>query len=99
MPEDASNKAVTWKSSDASICLVNNGNVVATGFGVAVVMATTDDGGYGATCVMTVKDLTDGVDEVGVSKNLPVYDLMGRKVMNTRKGSLYLRGGKKFIAK
>lgn len=99
MPEDASNKAVTWKSSDTSICLVNNGNVVATGFGVAVVMATTDDGGYGATCVMTVKDLTDGVDEVGVSKNLPVYDLMGRKVMNTRKGCLYLRGGKKFIAK
>ena len=99
MPKDASNKAVTWKSSDTSICLINNGNVVATGFGVAVVMATTDDGGYGATCVVTVKDLANGVSEVEVSKNLPVYDLMGRKVMNTRKGSLYLRGGKKFIAK
>jgi hypothetical protein len=32
-------------------------------------------------------------------KNAPVYDLMGRKVTNLIPGVIYIRGGKKFIAK
>ncbi|MBR5276468.1 MAG: leucine-rich repeat protein [Bacteroidaceae bacterium] len=31
--------------------------------------------------------------------NAPIYDMMGRKVTNMQPGKIYIRGGKKFIAK
>ena len=98
LPEDASNKAVTWKSSNETICIVNNGNVVALGYGVAVVMATTVDGNFVATCVVTVKEQNNGIDEIKIEQSLPAYDLMGRKAETIRKGNLYIKDGKKYTA-
>ncbi|MGN1213344.1 MAG: hypothetical protein ACI4TR_00460, partial [Bacteroidaceae bacterium] len=37
--------------------------------------------------------------EAETQEKAPVYDLFGRKVNETRKGGLYIRNGKKFIAK
>ena len=55
MPENASEKSVTWKSNNESICTVTNqGLVTATGIGSTVVTATTVDGGLTATCVVKV---------------------------------------------
>ena len=31
--------------------------------------------------------------------NAPIYDLSGRRVMNTVKGGIYIQNGKKFIVK
>ena len=50
-PEDASNKNVTWYSSDPSVVSVDeNGYITATGKGIAYIEAATEDGGYSAIC-------------------------------------------------
>jgi len=55
LPENATNKNVTWSSSDESITTVDqNGNVTAKNPGTATIHVTTDDGGYTAYCVVTV---------------------------------------------
>ena len=55
-PSDAANKTVTWKSSDTSVITVSNGTVYAIGAGSATITATTVDGGYKATCSVTVTE-------------------------------------------
>lgn len=55
LPSNASNKTVTWKSSNSSIASVDNGVVTAVGAGTATITATTTDGtGLSATCTVTV---------------------------------------------
>lgn len=57
-PSNASNKAVTWKSSDTSVVKVNSsGKVTAVGTGSAIVKCVTKDGGYEAICVIQVKSV------------------------------------------
>ena len=54
-PEDATNKNVTWESSDTSIADVDStGKVTAEGAGEAIVKVITEDGNFEATCVITV---------------------------------------------
>lgn len=55
LPADATNKNVTWASSDTSVATVENGVVTAVGKGTATITVTTADGGYTATCEVTVK--------------------------------------------
>ena len=54
LPENATNKDVSWTSSNEDVCVVANGKVIATGFGTAVVKATTLDGNYSALCFVRV---------------------------------------------
>lgn len=62
LPEDASNKNVNWTSSNNAVCMVSpNGEVVSTGNGNAIIMASTADGGFMALCNVMV----DNVDYVG----------------------------------
>ncbi|MDD2951759.1 MAG: Ig-like domain-containing protein [Parabacteroides sp.] len=56
-PASAINKSVTWSSSDATVAMVgSNGTVKAGIAGVATITVTTDEGGYTATCEVTVID-------------------------------------------
>ncbi|MGE5396098.1 MAG: Ig-like domain-containing protein, partial [Chitinophagales bacterium] len=55
-PDNATNKAVTWSSSDTSIVTVADGVLTAVAVGTATITATTVDGGFAATCVVSVKD-------------------------------------------
>ena len=59
-PYNADNKSVTWSSSDPSVATVTSttsyGYVQAVKEGTTNVTVTTVDGGYTATCVVTVKD-------------------------------------------
>src|SRR6056297_2732339 len=53
-PADATNSGVTWSSSDESVATVSGGTVTAVGGGSATITVTTDDGGYTATCNVSV---------------------------------------------
>lgn len=56
-PEDATNKNVTWKSSNESVCMVSNsGELLTTGYGKTVVLATTEDGNFVGTCIVVVTE-------------------------------------------
>ena len=53
LPEDASDKVITWASSDTDVATVENGNVSALAAGEATVTATA--GGKSATCRISVR--------------------------------------------
>ena len=53
-PADAANKDVTWASDDDGVASVADGVVTAVGAGNATITVKTSDGGYTATCNVTV---------------------------------------------
>lgn len=55
-PDNATNKEVTWSSSDATIAAVTNGTVSGLKEGTATITVTTKDGGYKAQCTVTVQE-------------------------------------------
>lgn len=57
-PNDADNKAITWRSSDETVATVESGTVKAAGAGIATITVRTEDGGHTAICVVTVTDPT-----------------------------------------
>ena len=68
-PSNATNKAVSWKSSDASVASVDNsGKVTAVKAGSATITVTTTDGSKTATCSVTVTPKTIEVNDVGLDK-------------------------------
>ena len=55
-PSDAANQNVTWASSDPSVATVDAaGKVTAVAPGTATITVTTADGGFTATCTVTVR--------------------------------------------
>ena len=65
-PDSATNKTVTWKSSDKTVATVDeSGLVTAVGNGTAKITATTEDGNFKATCQVTVEipELTLSLDK------------------------------------
>ena len=56
-PENATNKNVTWKSSNTDVATVGaDGTVTAKAVGEATITVTTDDGGKTATCEVKVSE-------------------------------------------
>ncbi|MDR0954251.1 MAG: Ig-like domain-containing protein [Rikenellaceae bacterium] len=72
-PENATNKAVAWTSSDATVATVDDsGKVMALKAGTAVVIVTTADGGKIAICTVTVMGEPDEPDEPEIDDVLPL---------------------------
>ena len=72
LPENATNKAVTWSSSDTDVATVDeNGKIRAKDPGTAIITVTTDDGDYTATCKVTVYEYDDGGSSSGGSSSRP----------------------------
>ena len=88
-PEDATNKNVTWKSSNESVCMVSNsGELLTTGYGKTVVLATTEDGNYVGTCIVTISEET-GIDNTMVSsevKEVSRFSSQGQRLTAPTKG-------------
>ena len=56
-PTNATNKSVTWSSSDTNVATVSSsGKVTAKRKGTATITVKTSDGGYIAECVVTVSN-------------------------------------------
>ncbi|MBP5477446.1 MAG: InlB B-repeat-containing protein [Paludibacteraceae bacterium] len=57
-PAGASNKSVSWSSSATSYATVSSGVVAGVAAGTATITCTTTDGGFTATCAVTVRGVT-----------------------------------------
>lgn len=59
LPEDATNKTITWASSNPDVATVYLGKVTAVQTGSCTITATAYDGGLTATCEVTVVPTSD----------------------------------------
>lgn len=80
LPEDASNKNVTWESSDTKVAIVSKGKVVCTGFSTAVIYAVSADGGFMATCIINATTGIEGITDDTPQKVVKRYDITGREI-------------------
>ena len=68
-PSDATNRSVKWSANNSNVT-VSNGKVTGQAVGTSVVTVTTDDGGYTATCDVTIqKKVPEIVPVTGVELN------------------------------
>lgn len=91
LPENATNKEINWKSSNESVCIVSHGQVVAVGYGTAVIIATTVDGGFMAVCTVTVTDNTPVKNVDAEASGYKVYNLQGIEKTQLQKGINIIR--------
>ena len=69
MPDNATDKSVTWASSDETVARVDgNGNVSAVRAGTATITVTSTDGGFSASCNVTVAESVIHVTGVSLNK-------------------------------
>ena len=78
-PDNATDKSIIWTSSDDTIATVDdNGKVTALMEGTATITATTNDGGFTASCVITVvkrEGRVTGITVTPISKTASVGEI------------------------
>ena len=76
-PGNATNQNVTWQSNNADVATVDNGTVTAVGAGETTITVTTEDGGYTASCTVTVNEGVDSINEIIADSTLHVSSTKG----------------------
>ena len=81
-PTNATNKNVTWKSSNTDVAVISKeGIITAVAQGTATITVTTEDGNYTASCLITVNKKTNIDDDI--YKETPEKDDINIKEDNT----------------
>ena len=86
-PETAENKSISWSSSNENVAKIIDGKVTAVSPGDAIITAKTNDGGYMATCNISVKDANIELDTD------TIYVLQGEKTLLTYRITPYMPKG------
>ena len=94
-PDGATNQNITWTSSDESIVTVDaDGTIHYKGDGTATITATTEDGGFTATCVVKTISYTDYEDFAPLGSAVGTWDLVakGKQLTELPAQVCYLNG-------
>lgn len=81
-PSYAANKNVSWESTDEAVATVKDGKVVGLSDGLAVITATSEEGGFTANCTVLVSEI----------KGVVVYSTGADKEGSGTRTTLYLNG-------
>ena len=81
-PSYAANKNVSWESTDEAVATVKDGKVVGLSDGLAVITATSEEGGFTANCTVLVSEIKGAV----------VYSLGAYEMGSGTRTGLYLNG-------
>lgn len=73
LPTNATDKTISWSSSNENVATIKNGKITALNAGQATITATTKDGGLTASCVVSVTQKIIPVN--GVSLNYSELEL------------------------
>lgn len=69
-PQNATNKIVTWSSSDESVATIDNGGkITPKKIGSTIITVTSQDGSKKATCTVTVVESTGNNQNSGITNN------------------------------
>lgn len=97
LPDNATDKSLTWKTSDDTVATVSGtGLVTIWKAGYALITATANDGsGCEAECIITA---TNDIEDLrtGISTDAPAFNLSGQAVNATYHG-IVIRNGKKTL--
>jgi len=80
-PSNATNKNVTWSSSNTSVATVSGGVVTAVAAGTATITVTTVDGGKTAACIVTVSDVPIPVTGIMLNKKSTGLVVNGTEIL------------------
>lgn len=81
-PLDATNQELNWTSSNTNIAEVVDGVVEAKSTGSTTIIVTTEDGGFSAECVVTVKAVTVSATGVSLDKTSVELSVGGFEQLN-----------------
>ena len=86
-PFNASNKTVNWTSSNTNVATVSNGTITGVSAGSATITATTADGGYTSSCVVTVEEKSTEIED-----EWTVLIYMCGSTLETESANKYVQG-------
>lgn len=66
-PSNATNKNITWVSSNPEVATASAGQITAVSDGTTTITATTNDGGFTTSCLVTVSTDSSDISVTGVS--------------------------------
>ena len=84
LPTNATNKNITWSSSNKSVVTVSSGIIKGVSIGSAIITVKTADGGKTATCSVTVKETSSSLPvpesiDLGLSVNWASFNVGASK--------------------